>query len=51
MMVYSVAMDAIFQCFCYDEEQNKGKGGVPAHVPEPLQDFFDKEVNSKEVKS
>jgi len=43
MSVYGMGIDAILMCFLYDEEMQKGKGGAaPAHCPETLRDFFEK---------
>jgi len=49
MSVYGMGMDAILQCFLIDEEIQKGRGNVaPAHCPELLKDFFEKNVPDKE---
>jgi len=38
MNVYGMAIDAIFLCFCYDED--KGKGNAK-HCPDLLKEFLD----------
>lgn len=48
LSVYGSGIDAIFLCFCVDEEQARGKGmEMPEHCPAELQDFFEKRVNPK----
>lgn len=57
MSIYGSGVDAIFLCFCHDEENAKAKNmAVPAHCPTHLQEFFDQKVvvkndNDKKVHS
>lgn len=38
MSVYGMAIDAIFLCFCYDEDSGKGNA---KHCPDLLKEFLD----------
>jgi len=45
MSVYGNGIDAIFLCFCHDEENARGKGmEAPEHCPETLRSFFKEKV-------
>lgn len=44
MAVYSMAVDAILQCYLLDDELSKARGDfAPRHAPYPLLDFMGKE--------
>ena len=44
MSVYSLAMDALLQCFIVDETNQKGKGGKAAlYAPEDLAELIDRD--------
>lgn len=48
MSVYGNGVDAIFLCFCHDEENARGKGmEAPEHCPEELRSFFKDKVRPK----
>mmetsp|Transcript_14011 Transcript_14011/g.14033 ORF Transcript_14011/g.14033 Transcript_14011/m.14033 type:complete len:378 (+) Transcript_14011:797-1930(+) len=51
MSVYGMACDTILQCFLVDEELGKKSDRPPAHSPQVLQDFLNRERERPEKKS
>lgn len=50
MTVYSMAVDAILLCYFADKELMEKVGkAYPAHAPQPILDFMNREVEKKEV--